>query len=76
MLSLEDQVYMKEFVCKFYSLSLMNFCLQWKGTRALWLEEGDANTKFFHGLVDSHKNVVITFDFSPLFMYLLSDCMS
>ncbi|GAU51435.1 hypothetical protein TSUD_413350 [Trifolium subterraneum] len=38
-----------------HSLSRMNASISWQHSRALWLKEGDANSKYFHSILASHR---------------------
>ncbi|MCI56208.1 endonuclease/exonuclease/phosphatase family protein, partial [Trifolium medium] len=37
------------------SLSRTNASICWQQSRSLWLKEGDANTKYFHTVLASHR---------------------
>ncbi|GAU51099.1 hypothetical protein TSUD_411800 [Trifolium subterraneum] len=38
-----------------HSLSQMNASISWQQSRALWLNEGDANSKYFHSILASRR---------------------
>jgi len=40
-----------------FSLSRMNSSICWQQSRMEWLREGDANSKFFHGIMSSRKRI-------------------
>jgi hypothetical protein len=43
------------FTEELFSLSRINSSICWQQSRLNWLREGDANSKFFHGIMSSRK---------------------
>ena len=54
-LSVEEQTQKEQIVVELERNALLNEISWRKKSRALWLREGDKNTKFFHGLANSHR---------------------
>jgi len=53
-----------------FSLSRVNNSMCWQQSRALWLREGDANSKFFHGIMSGRRrgNALVSFVVNGVFI--------
>jgi len=44
-----------DFSEELFSLSRLHSSISWQQSRIQWLQEGDANSKFFHGIMSSRR---------------------
>jgi len=44
-----------DYTKELFSLSHINSSIRWQQSRIQWLREGDANTKFFHGIMSNRR---------------------
>jgi hypothetical protein len=51
----EEEVELHELSIGLHSLSRIQTSKCWQQARLKWLQEGDANTKFFHGVMSSRR---------------------
>jgi len=54
-LSVEECNDLHEASANLHSLSRLNSSICWQQSRNQWLQEGDANTKYFHSLLSARR---------------------
>lgn len=56
----EEQVELHDLSVTLHSLARVDNSMNWQKSRMKWLQEGDANSKFFHGCINGlrHQNAI------------------